>query len=424
MRIATLHLRTSFTRWAVLPLAILGTFILFQRNTFWIGIWPEAGAAVVVSAFFFSLFSAGLSAWVSARTDVYRMREQTAAAVHPPAVLEMLRFAASLAWLVLAYAVQVIVAAVLTAQEGAPGVPFYIGYTLLGLFLIVMSAAWGWMFGRLMNPAIAAAAAFFSWFIFLSVVGPISNADPNSGPAWIAIDTSMVVARLVVLSVFCLAVCLLSSKNAVKGPAVGLLAVGLTLAAVVATMLSTTVLGPRTPVASPLCVDRTITYCLWPEHQKFVPLVEEIDAQVAALPLDLKLPTRIVDYSLSGSSVWDEDGIEIGQEGTFDPEFSINAGSRWALARSVSLVIAVGIFDDCIEARTEDPELASEQLWAWLEFRLAGGGTVDYVTNAEGGLQAAWAKGAQAARDLDDAQQAAWAAELITVTTEKYCSAP
>lgn len=418
MRIALLHLRTSLARWAVLPLALLGLLMLFQRSTFWVGIWPEAGAAVASAAFFLSLFSAGLSAWASARTDVYRMREQTAAAVRRPGLLELLRFAANLFWLLLAYAAVVATASLVSASGGAPGVGFYIGYTLLGLFLVVMAAAWGWMFGRLMSPSFAAATAFFSWFLFASLVGPVVDANPVSGPPWISVDIGAIAVRLTVLAAFCLAVCLAPSRDADR--AWGVAAIGVMLTALVATLLSTSVLGARAPVAAPLCLDRTITYCLWPEHQKYVPLVDAVDAQVAALPLDLRLPEKIVDYSLSGSRAWGADGIERELEGTFDPEFDISEGSRWALARGVAVAITSEVFAACELGAPVDPELGQDQLLAWLEYRLAGGGSPDYTTNAPDRLQEAWESARTAARDLDDSQQGAWASEVIRTTTS-YC---
>ncbi|PFG32391.1 hypothetical protein [Sanguibacter antarcticus] len=423
MRLALLHLRTSFTRWAVLPLAVLGVVIIFQRNTFWIGIWPEAGAVVVASAFFLSLFAAGLSAWACARTDAFRVREQTAATVRRPALLEALRFSASLVWLLLAYAVVVTAAAVVTAREGAPGLDFYAGYTLLGLFLVVMAAAWGWAVGRVMGPAFAAATAFFSWFIFISLIGPPTQANPVSGPPWVTIELGVVTLRLVVLAIFCLAVCMLPAKAVAQKHRQGLAAVAVMLALVVTTMLNTTVLAPRAPVAAPLCIDRTITYCLWPEHQKYVSLVEEVDARVATLPLDLDLPTRIVDYSLSSSTVWGEDGIEREVAGTFDPEFDISEGSRWALAQGVASAITSSVFATCKVDDPIDPESGIEQVYAWLEYRLAGGGAQDYTTDAPDELQSAWAKGQQVARELDDAEQAIWVAEVIRSTTTTYCSA-
>ena len=420
MRMPGFYLRTSFARWGFVPLTVFGLLVLFQRNSFWIGIWPESGAAVAVSAFFFSMFAAGLSAWVSGRLSSYGSRAHARAGVHRQGLQESFSFAANLAWIVLAYSVQVVIAAVLTVKEGAPGGASYVGYVLLGLTLIVMSAAWGWSFGAFMNPAFAAAAAFFSWFIFLSVAGPLFDADVNSGPAWISVDIAAIVLRMVIVAVFCAAV-IVSVSDGVMGSRLakpGTIALAsLSLSAMI---VAPAPLGHRTASEAPLCIDRIVTYCLWPEHQKFASVIEDTDAELAGLPSVLVLPDRMVEYSLSGSRVWDENGNSREVEGVFDPEFSIPEGSQRAFARSLALAIVSETFAECDVMAPEDPELGSEQLWAWVEYRLAGG-DVDYTTDAPGALQEAWSKGIEAGRTLNDADQATWAADIVRETRAEYC---
>jgi hypothetical protein len=423
MRMALLHLRTSLARWAALPLAALGLVVIFRRNTFWFGIWPEAGAAVAVGAFFMSLIGAGLAAWSAARTDVYRVREQTSSSARRGTTLELYRFAATLGWQVAAYLVVAFVAAFFVVRDGSPpGFRWFVGYVGLGAFLVVMANGWGWLVGRLLNPTVAALTALFSWFLVVSLVGDPAEATPVSGPPWVTVEFGSVALRLGIALVFCVAVCALAPRTAprpVRLRRTALAAVA--LVAVGATLSSTSALGHRAPVADPVCVEGAMTYCLWPEDEKYVPMVRAVDARVAALPLALELPDKMVDYSLSGSTRWVSDDLEVELPGDFPPEFDISEGSQWALARGVSVAIVASEFSQCDLDAPVDPDFRWEQLRAWLEYRLAGGGSRDYTTDAPEEFQKAWAQGYRAAAELSDAEQADWARELIATTNDRYC---
>jgi hypothetical protein len=419
-----LHVRSSVGRFTFLPAVVLGLMVLFYRNRYWIGIWPETGAAVAVSAFFMSLLGAGVSAWAAARIDVQGLREQSDTAVVHPTLVEGHRFAGNLSWLLAAYAVVVAVSyGVTAARSFPPGVWFFVGYVALGVILIVLSAAWGWMAGRLLSPVVAGLCSALSWFIFVSTVGQTADAAPVSGPPWLDLQVPVLVVRLAAVLAFALVVCAVpagaavSRERRVRG--LGAAVAGLVI--VTLTHLGTAVLAPRAPVASPTCVRGEIEYCLWPEHEKYVPLVKDVDAEVADLPLTLELPDRIVDYSLSGAVQGVFGDAELLSSSGFPPEFDVSEGSRWALARGVAAAITGSVFSGCDPRAPFDPELRSDQLQAWLEWRLAGGGVPDYTTDAPADLQRAWAAGHRAAAGLDEAQQSAWAADLITVTTERYC---
>jgi hypothetical protein len=128
-------------------------------------------------------------------------------------------------------------------------------------------------------------------------------------------------------------------------------------------------------------------------------------------------------YSLSGATRWVGD-TEVELPGDFPPEFDISEGSRWALARGVAAAITANVFSECDAAAVPDPELRWDQLQAWLESRLAGSGAPDYTTDAPAELQQAWSTGYRVAADLDEREQASWAAELIETRTELYCHVP
>jgi hypothetical protein len=166
-----------------------------------------------------------------------------------------------------------------------------------------------------------------------------------------------------------------------------------------------------------------IEYCLWPEHAKYVPMIEAVDRRVAALPVQLPLPERLVDYGLSGSTRWVDRYTVIALEGSFAPEFDISEGSRWALARDVARAILNTVFTECEPNAQRDPEHRWDQLLGWLEWRLAGGGTPDYRTDAPTELQAAWSVGRRSAAGLSEQEQAAWVTTVIAEKKEQFCRA-
>ncbi|MGK5444854.1 hypothetical protein ACSNN7_23925 [Micromonospora sp. URMC 105] len=420
-----LHLRSSTARWALVPLAVLGVAVLFGRSRFWIGIWPESGAAAQVSAFFLSIFAAGVAAWIAASVEVRGLHEQAASAAIRPLTIELTRFAAALLWLLLPYLAVAAAAFVATAVESfPPGVGSFFRYILLGAVAVVFATAWGWLVGRLLAPLIAAVCAALSWFIAVSLLGDVADAALVSGPPWMELRLGPIGLRLAAVLVLAVAVCALPWRSGRRGVFRQRVVVALAaLVGVVVAHLTTTVVTHRAPVAKPLCVQGKIEYCLWPEHAKYVPLVEDLDRRLAALPVQLPLPERVVDYSLSGSQRWIDEYSSVQLPGTFAPEFDISEGSRWALARGVASAIVSSVFAECDRDARPDPERRRDRLFAWLEWRLAGGGTPDYTTDAPGNLQAAWAVGHRTAGGESEPEQAAWVSGLIAETKERYCRA-
>lgn len=420
-----LHLRFSAARWGFLPLGILGIAVLFGRSRFWIGIWPESGAAVQVSAAFLGVFAAGAAAWLATRVEVRGLHEQASSAAIKPFVIELTRFAAALLWLVAPYLAVATIGFVATAVTVfPPGVGGYFQYVLLGLVMIVFGVAWGWLLGRLLTPVMAAVSAALSWFIVAAFFGSAARATLMSGPPWIEVRLSAVGVRFAAVLLFAVAVCALPLRTDWRGLFGRRVAVALVaLACAVTAQVTTKVVDHRAPVAKPLCVHGAMEYCLWPEHAKYVPMVRALDRRVAALPVQLALPDRVVDYALSGSTTWTDGDVEVELPGSFSPEFDISAGSRWALARGVASAILSRVFTECKPGAEPDPEHRWDQLYAWLEWRLAGGGSPDYGTNAPAGLQEAWSVGRQVADRQSDADQATWVSRLIAEEKKRSCDA-
>jgi hypothetical protein len=422
-----LHLRSSIAKWGVIPLTVLGIAVLFGGSGFWVGIWPETGAAAQASAFFLGVLAAGLAAWAAATAEVRGLQEQFAAAAIRPFTIESARFTATLLWLLAPYLVVAATAFVTTAAElFPPGVGAFFRYIALGVVMIVFATAWGWLVGRLLPPLVAAVCAVLSWFIAASLLGRFAGATPASGPPWLEVQLGPLVIRAVAVLLFAAAVCALGWRIDRRGPAKhkGVVVALVALLGTVTAHVSTTLVSYRSPTAEPLCVEGTIEYCLWPEHAKYVSMVEGLDHQVAHLPLQLALPKRVVDYALSGSTQWIDPRTSVELAGTFAPEFDISEGSRWALARGVAWAIDGTVFAECDPLAEPDPQDRRSQLYAWLEWRLAGGGTPDYGTNAPNALQAAWSIGRQVAARQSEPDQAKWAWTIIADTKKNHCHVP
>jgi hypothetical protein len=421
-----LQMRSTPARWAVVPLTAAAVAFLFGRDRFWIGIWPESGAAAQVSAFFLSIFAAGVTAFIASSVEVRGLVDQERSAAIRPLLIELHRFGAAFIWLFLPYVAVGAVAFVVTAtRDFPPGVAGFFSYLLLGVVVMVFGAASGWLVGRLLPPLIAAVCAALGWFILLSVVGDSSGATPVSGPPWYEVRLGVVALRLAAVALLALVVCALPSKADERNNrfAYRLVASVIALGLAVIVHSSTTVRVHRAPVAKPLCVQATIQYCLWPEHVKYVPLIKTVDAQVAALPGHLPLPARVVDYALSGRIKWINEYDAIDLPGDFPPEFEISDGSRWGLARGVASAIVSSVFADCSPDAPEDPQQRRDELLAWIEWRLAGGGTPDYRTDAPQALQAAWAVGRNVAAHGSEQEQTAWLTELTSTVKKNYCRA-
>lgn len=416
-----LNLRVNAARWGFVPLTILGVAVLFGRSRFWIGIWPESGAAAQVSAFFLSMFGAGVAAWITAWIEVRGLREQAASAAIRPLSIELTRFTATLLWLLAPYLAVVAIAFTATAVTlFPPGVGAFFAYVVLGSILIVLGTAWGWLVGRLLSPLVAAVCGALSWFIIASLLQS-ADAIVMSGPPWLEVQLGQVGLRLATVFLFAVAVCMVPCRSGRLSQFGQRVAVAIAAFVVVfGAHQVTTVISYRDPIAQPLCVQGEIEYCLWPEHAKYVPMVEAVDQRVADLPIQLALPEKIVDYALSGSTQWVGPDMAIALEGTFPPEFDISEGSQWALARGVASAITSEVFAECESDASRDLDSQRNQLFAWLEWRLAGGGAPDYQTNAPAQLEAAWSTGHRSAAELSEQEQVAWVLTIIE-EKERHC---
>lgn len=434
MRGALLHLRTSPSRWPVVPLAAVQLAVLLVRDRSWEGVWPQAGAAVATSTYLASLLVSGASAWLSSRASATGVRQQAAAAaVHREAAVELRRFAAHVVWVLTSLVVPVVVAAGLTvraAHGSPPGIAFFGCYLVMAVTLAVLACAWGWLAGRLLPRVAAASVAAVTWFVGVQLLDAVAveQTGPGVGLAPISAGSDVLVSPVALwsrLAAAALVAVLVAALPAVPRnrpwTATARLACTGAALAVLAGVVATLQLAVQRPLpAHPPCerFATTVEYCLWPEDEVRFPLLRTADERLAALPVQLPLPARVVDYGMSGGAAW-RDGIIYEQQGDFPPEVLFRGTNPWAVADSLARATAEATFTGCGPVSDAGPDRYT-QLQYWLEARLAGGGTPDYVENAPQDVADPAALGRRATQ-LDEAAQGAWARQLVDGYRADHC---
>lgn len=423
-----LHVRNSPIRWALPALVVLDVAVLFLRNRHWIGVWPETGAAAQVPAYLLGVVVAGAAAWAASAPRRHGIEEQLRAARVHPTHIEAHRLAATLAVLLTPYLIGQAVAFTVTAPTFPPGVHLWLGYVLLGLFVILLAVALGWACGRLLSPIFAAFAAALG-FLFLTVlfdrfggfVVVSGRPEVTVAPVPLALRLGLVVALL--MGALWLASAVVPRQRRRRGFA--LLPVALSLVAVMST---TAVVADREPPGDKaLCLDGSTRLCIWPEHEKYLPGLREVNARIDRLPASFKRPPLITEFGLVKTHYIGSDGAIYSYDDIEAPIFHILEGSRWSYASDISTAIASTTFgfqdfQACDWSDITEPEqfrlLAVNK---WLEAYLAGGGSPDYHTNAPDETQQAWAKGRAVAANLSLADQFRWAEGEVRDLRGRYC---
>lgn len=410
-----LHLRTSPARWTWPPLLVLTLAILWSHPREWVGSWPETGAATQVPAFFLSVAAAAVAAWTSGSAARNRLDDQAAAAAVPAAVAEAYRLAATAILLFIPYAVVGVVAFALTARTFPPGMGLWIGYVLMGVLVMLLAMGWGWVLGRIFNPAYSALTALLSWFVFQAFPGETADLGVVSGPTWKEPDAGALLLRFAAIAVFLLVIVWIRQWS-MRWPA---LAIPVIAAAGVAVVTTTTAgVSDRRVPQEPLCVAGTIEICLWPEDAKYVSMVRGLERRASALPAFWRLPGQLHEY-----------GLVRQQEGSVSQpagDFTFPDGSRWGLATGMSHAIIKRTLESCDwDAIRKAEDFGPEALRKWLEFYLAGSSAPEYRTSplSEDMLQA-WSAAARTFDTLPVRAQHDWTRKQLDRVKGDYCARP
>ncbi|MDP9793613.1 hypothetical protein J2S43_002125 [Catenuloplanes nepalensis] len=418
MRPLLLHLRISPLRWVVVPLIALDIAVLLLRSRFWIGIWPETGAAAQVPAYFLSIIAAGAAAWAAGAKARNNLEEQLAAGAASAPKTDAHRLAATAVLLMIPYLAGQAVAFGYTVRAAPPGLALWSGYLLMGVVVMLLATAWGWAIGRYLSAAYAALVALLSWIIILFYLAQGAGLSVTSGPPWVDVDLRAVSLRLAAALLLIVAVIWLPGRHTpARARWAGLVPAGAAVT-VLAVIGVTPVLADR-PVPPDLhCVDGPVEMCLWPEHALYEPIVRQVSDRVGTLPADFVLPARLNEYGIDRFAYEEGGETAVQLEGGFD----ISEGSKWSVALGVADSVVAHTLRTCDrQAIAQAEDYSSEALARWLEGYLAGEGTRDYRTSAvPTEIQEAWTLAAEVSQRPASAQLD-WARQQVGALKDRYC---
>jgi hypothetical protein len=418
-----LHLRNSPIRWTIPVFIGLDLAVLFLRSRHWIGVWPDTGAAAQIPAVhFLGAVGAGAAAWAAGAPRRQRLTEQFAAARVHPTVAEAHRLGATVVVLLVPYAAGYAVGFALTAQTFPPGVELWAGYLTLGLFAILLAACWGWFLGKLLGSMFAALTAVLSWFVLVSAISHSTGLSVVSGPPDMRVDLSVMALRLGAVVLLLVTLLWLPAVERPREAASRLVLPALVAVAIAVALSATAPVTSRAPADEAICVDGSRTrLCIWPEHEKYLSIIEDISTRIDHLPNAFAVPPRINEYGVEEVD-YVEDGVHYPIEDA-PPYFSIIEGSTWSYAGGIAYAIDNATREGCDFFNPALPDAGPRlnALHAWLEAYLVGGGVPDYSTNARPETQEAWGVGLEVANELSPAEQLSWAEGEVEYIRDRYC---
>ncbi|QOV35646.1 hypothetical protein IM697_37255 [Streptomyces ferrugineus] len=421
MKAFLLHLRASYIKWTLLALVVLDLAFLFLRTNFWIGIWPETGAAAQVPAFFLSILASGAAATASGFRATRNLEEQFSAASLSKSRIELHRLGALVAVFLAPYLIGHAVAFVMTARTFPPGAELWFGYVLMGASTIFLAAGWGWAIGKLLSPIMAALCSVLSWIIVVSTLGSSTDMIVTSGPPWRMVDLTSVSLRLLVATAFLFTITWLPSRinrTSLREPSLAITACA--VVAVGATIVSTTAVVDRQAPTRLHCIDGAIEICLWPEHEKYIPIAKSTNERVASLPSGFKVPKRLSEYGTKKIISKGPTGTTVETGGDFD----ISEGSRWALALGIADAVTAETFQNCDWNKVrENEDYTADVINHWIETYLAGGGSPDYKIGAGAPpkLLEEFEEASRVANTLPEEKQLKWLEGKVNHMNQNYC---
>ncbi|MFE9048381.1 hypothetical protein [Streptomyces rubiginosohelvolus] len=166
-------------------------------------------------------------------------------------------------------------------------------------------------------------------------------------------------------------------------------------------------------------MEGAVEVCLWPEHEKYVPMVRAVNEKVASLPDGFKIPDRLSEYGTKQVVYATKNGQVVQREGDID----ISEGSRWALSLGVADAVTKETFQGCDWAAVrKNEDFTTDVLNRWIETFLAGGGRPDYRVGAGAPPKLLEAfDEAAAIAETSTEEQLVWVEEKLQHVNEKYC---
>lgn len=373
MRTYLIELRRNPIRWWTPLFVLVVIAVLFGRETYWIGVWPEAAAAAQVPNMFLAPIVAAAAAYASSRRHRRETIEQESATPKSPFATEAPLFASTLTYAVGIYFLGQLVAAIASYSEAGPGFLWW-EYVVMGATVIIASAGLGHGFGRVFPSAVytpvIVGMAVYSFIAFFdhSLGIFVLSGSPDQAVAGVP-----VLARLMVA----IGVCLLAVSIyrfwrrtfhlTYLAPIA--LSIAVFMGGIYAVSSTGDVISDREAVDDPLCTDTDVQICMWPEHIKYYDDLEAIAERTALLPDELDMPDLVF-----------ERGLDLAPEDSDDLGFMIISGSM----RSATGGVVASSFNQTFDLTCDEMDFTDEMIEAygelrfWVESVLVGGGQRDY----------------------------------------------
>lgn len=349
-----------------------------------------------------------------------------AARVHS-LVSEAHRLGATLVVLLIPYLIGQAVAFAVTARTFPPGVHLWLGYFLLGIFVILLAVALGWACGQLLGPVFSALVAALGYLFLVALLDRVGFVVVTGRPD-VAVAPLPLALRLAAVVALLLVIVWLPASGALRQPKQRGLVLLPAVLPLVMVMVTTSAVAERKPPGDKvICIEGATALCIWPEHEKYLPQLRDLNARIDLLPDIFVRPPRINEVGLQKSRYIGPDGKEyVGYE-VGPPVFYILEGSPWSYAGAIGNAITGSTFgfkdvQTCNWQRLTPPDQG--RLWAigaWVEAYLVGQGSPDYHTNAPAEMQEAWAKGRAVAGDSSRVEQFRWVEGEVSDLRGRYC---
>jgi hypothetical protein len=429
MRTLWLHLRNSPVRWALPVLIALDLAILFLRTRYWVGVWPETGAAAQVPAYLLGVLGAGAGGGGAGcplpPPARHATAEQLDAARVRPAVIEAYRMAATIVLLLVPYLVGQAAGFVVTARTFPPGLHLWLGYFALGIFAILLAVVVGWTVGKIFGPMLAALLASLAFLVLLGLLDRQGSAIVVTGRPFVVVDSAVLAFRLGIVAVVLVVLLWVPSFGRLRGRHLTLPAIATALLFVV--LLTTSIVIPREPAEGRAsCVSGPTRLCIWPEHEKYLPQLKDVNLRIAALPEAFVVPPQINEFGIDrGLQYGDQVDLRL-ENPAAAPYFQIIEGSPWSFAGGIASAISAATFrfqdsDNCAWHPVSEADMSRLAiLGAWLEAYLAGEAIPDFQTDAPPQVQDDWARG-RAMLSIASAEQFRWAEGEVNEIRGRYC---
>ncbi|MDG4768571.1 hypothetical protein O7632_31435 [Solwaraspora sp. WMMD406] len=353
--------------------------------------------------------------------------EQAAAARMRPAAIEGYRMAATIVILLVPYLVGQAAGFAMTARTFPPGLHLWLGYFAVGVFVTLFAAAVGWTMGKIFGAALAPLVAALSFLVLLGLLDRQGSAVVITGLPSMTVDPVILAVRFAAVTALLAALLWAPAGVRLRGRHLPIPVA--TAIVLIGVLLSTAIVVPREPAQDrATCIQGPTVLCVWPEHEKYLPRLEEMSGRIAALPDAFVLPPRMNEHGIDpGSQFGNRIDLRVGNSNAV-PYFLIIEGSPWSYAGGIETAITSATFnfqgaDDCAWPSVTEADMGRLEVFsAWLEAYLVGGAIPDYQTNAPAEMQQNWAEGRARLRDLSQEEQFQWAEGEVREIRGRYCA--